>query len=63
MSPKPLNPQPTPQENDRTPSGAPTDIILSDEQKDVLRRVENGENVFFTGSAGTTVKPTSLSIR
>ncbi|KAG1749644.1 PIF1-like helicase-domain-containing protein [Suillus paluster] len=28
-------------------------IVLSEEQKCVLRRIEQGENVFFTGSAGT----------
>ncbi|KAF9023412.1 hypothetical protein BDZ89DRAFT_166822 [Hymenopellis radicata] len=30
-----------------------TEIILSPEQQDVLRRVSSGQNVFFTGSAGT----------
>ncbi len=29
-----------------------TEIILSPEQQDVLRRVSSGQNVFFTGSAG-----------
>ncbi|KAJ3801151.1 hypothetical protein GGU11DRAFT_276760 [Lentinula aff. detonsa] len=32
---------------------APTEIILSPEQKQVLKKVQRGENVFFTGSAGT----------
>ncbi|KAJ3718423.1 PIF1-like helicase-domain-containing protein [Lentinula raphanica] len=32
---------------------APVEIILSPEQKQVLKKVERGESVFFTGSAGT----------
>ncbi|KAJ3985392.1 PIF1-like helicase-domain-containing protein [Lentinula detonsa] len=32
---------------------APTEIVLSSEQKQVLKKVQRGENVFFTGSAGT----------
>lgn len=55
-SAKTLKRQPTSQENDWTPIEIPTppsaNIVLSDEQKEVLRRVESGENVFFTGSAG-----------
>ncbi|KAG1908486.1 uncharacterized protein F5891DRAFT_16295 [Suillus fuscotomentosus] len=35
-----------------TPGPSSESIILSEEQKNVLRRVERGENVFFTGSAG-----------
>ncbi|OAX43617.1 hypothetical protein K503DRAFT_680682 [Rhizopogon vinicolor AM-OR11-026] len=35
-----------------TPAPRSADITLSDEQKGVLRRVERGENIFFTGSAG-----------
>ena len=36
------------------PSPPPSQgIILSPEQKKVLAKVERGENVFFTGSAGT----------
>ncbi|KAJ3933675.1 MAG: hypothetical protein NXY57DRAFT_891598 [Lentinula lateritia] len=42
---------------DTPPLGAtgssPTEIVLSPEQKKVLKKVEKGENVFFTGSAGT----------
>ncbi|KAJ3860214.1 hypothetical protein EV359DRAFT_24944, partial [Lentinula novae-zelandiae] len=41
---------------DTPPLGAtgssPTEIVLSPEQKKVLKKVEKGENVFFTGSAG-----------
>ncbi|KAG1757962.1 PIF1-like helicase-domain-containing protein [Suillus lakei] len=50
---------PTSEGRDRTPieilePGPSSDsIVLSDEQKNVIRRVERGENVFFTGSAGT----------
>ncbi|KAG1874230.1 PIF1-like helicase-domain-containing protein [Suillus tomentosus] len=36
-----------------TPGPSSESITLSEEQKNVLRRVERGENVFFTGSAGT----------
>ncbi|KAG1889337.1 PIF1-like helicase-domain-containing protein [Suillus subluteus] len=36
-----------------TPGPSSESIVLSEEQKNVLRRVERGENVFFTGSAGT----------
>ncbi|KAG1825552.1 PIF1-like helicase-domain-containing protein [Suillus subaureus] len=36
-----------------TPGPSSEGIVLSAEQKDVLRRVGRGENVFFTGSAGT----------
>ncbi|KAG0699712.1 PIF1-like helicase-domain-containing protein [Suillus ampliporus] len=48
----------TSQGNDWSPvetpaPGPPDSIILSEEQKGVLGRVERGENVFFTGSAGT----------
>jgi hypothetical protein len=49
---------PTPEGRDRTPietstpGPLPESIDLSEEQKNVLRRVERGENVFFTGSAG-----------
>jgi len=35
-----------------TPAPPSESIALSDEQKNVLQRVELGENVFFTGSAG-----------
>lgn len=35
-----------------TPGPSSESIILSEEQKNVLRSVERGENVFFTGSAG-----------
>ncbi|KAG2345306.1 hypothetical protein BDR05DRAFT_880717 [Suillus weaverae] len=35
------------------PGPSSESMILSEEQKNVLRRVERGENVFFTGSAGT----------
>lgn len=48
--------QPTSQGKDCPPTLTPAppsaNITLSDEQKGVLRRVERGENVFFTGSAG-----------
>ncbi|KAG2070723.1 hypothetical protein BDR04DRAFT_967682, partial [Suillus decipiens] len=52
---------PTSKERERTPSPveisvpgpSSESIILSEEQKTVLRKVERGENVFFTGSAGT----------
>lgn len=50
---------PTPGGRDRTPietstpGPLPESIVLSEEQKNVLQRVERGENVFFTGSAGT----------
>ncbi|OJA18310.1 hypothetical protein AZE42_09348 [Rhizopogon vesiculosus] len=36
-----------------TPAPPSADITFSDEQKGVLRMVERGENIFFTGSAGT----------
>jgi hypothetical protein len=53
---KPVKQLPTSQGKDWTATKTPTppsvNIVLSDEQKDVLRRVERGENVFFTGSAG-----------
>jgi hypothetical protein len=53
---------PTLEGRDRTPveTSAPgpssESVVLSEEQKNVLRRVERGENVFFTGSAGTKFK-------
>ncbi|KAI9572608.1 hypothetical protein HD554DRAFT_2014267 [Boletus coccyginus] len=32
--------------------GAPSSVVLSEEQRTVLEMVQRGENVFFTGSAG-----------
>lgn len=58
--------QPTSQGEDCPPTVTPAppsaNIVLSDEQKCVLRRVERGENVFFTGSAGAQFKLTRMSV-
>lgn len=38
----------------------PSDIVLTEEQSKVLEKVKNGDNVFFTGSAGSYSHPIAL---
>lgn len=60
MSVNPINPMPVPVEvpgapptAPAAPPTAPSAVELSPEQRDILEKVKDGRNVFFTGSAGT----------
>jgi Cdc6-like AAA superfamily ATPase len=51
---KPASPSPTPiVPVDVHPLTAPNDPPLTEQQAEILERILNGENIFFTGSAGT----------
>lgn len=53
MSVNPINPMPVPVEVPGAPPTAPSAVELSPEQRDILEKVKDGRNVFFTGSAGS----------
>ena len=60
MSVNPINPMPVPVEvpgapptAPAAPPTAPSAVELSPEQRDILEKVKDGRNVFFTGSAGS----------